>query len=107
MMKKAGVPEDHEMFYSVSRIESQAERAAGIIRRIRSFTRRSEPKMEAIAIEHLVDEVKELGVVQFIEEGELVYVDWHILKDTIDYLRTFDPLGGDMDSIIEDVLGSI
>lgn len=55
----------------------------------------------------LPDEVKELGVVQFIEEGELVYVDWHILKDTIDYLRTFDPLGGDMDSIIEDVLGSI
>ncbi len=31
----------------------------------------------------LPDEVKELGVVQFIEEGELVYVDWHILKDTI------------------------
>ena len=55
----------------------------------------------------LPDEVKELGVVQFIEEGELVYVDWHILKDTIDYLRTFNPLGGDMDSIIEDVLGSI
>ena len=55
----------------------------------------------------LPDEVKELGVVQFIEEGELVYVDWHILKDTIDYLRTFNPLGGDMNSIIEDVLGSI
>ena len=54
----------------------------------------------------LPDEVKELGVVQFIEEGELVYVDWHILKDTIDYLRTFATLGGDMDSIIEDVLGS-
>ena len=64
MMKKAGVPEEHEMFYSVSRIESQAERAAGIIRRIRSFTRRSEPKMEAIAIEHLVDEVKELATIQ-------------------------------------------
>lgn len=55
----------------------------------------------------LPDEVKELGVVQFIEKRELIYVDWHILKDTIDYLRTFNPLGGDMDSIIEDVLGSI
>ena len=64
MMKKAGVPEEHEMFYSVTRIESQAERAAGIIRRIRSFTRRSEPKMEAIDIKHLVDEVKELATIQ-------------------------------------------
>lgn len=55
----------------------------------------------------LPNEVKELGVVQFIEEGDLVYVDWHILKDTIDYLRTFDPLSDDMDSIIEEVMRSI
>ena len=55
----------------------------------------------------LPEEVQELGVVQFIEEGDLVYVDWHILKDTIEYLRTFDPLYGNMNSIIEDVLGSI
>ena len=55
----------------------------------------------------LPEEVKELGVVQFIEEVDLVYVDWHILKDTIEYLRTFDPLYGNMNSIIEDVLGSI
>lgn len=55
----------------------------------------------------LPEEVKELGVVQFIEEGDLVYVDWHILKDTIEYLRTFDPLYGNMNSIIKDVLGSI
>ena len=55
----------------------------------------------------LPEEVMELGVVQFIEEVDLVYVDWHILKDTIGYLRTFDPLYGNMNSIIKDVLGSI
>ena len=55
----------------------------------------------------LPDEVKELGVVQFITEGDLVYVDWPLLKETIDYLRTFDPLNGDMESIIEEVLTSI
>ena len=55
----------------------------------------------------LPDEVKELGVVQFVNEGDLVYVDWFLLKETIDYLRTFDPLNGDMESIIEEVLTSI
>lgn len=54
----------------------------------------------------LTEEVRELGVVQF-EEGELFYVDWDVVKDTIDYLRTFDPLNGDMDSIIEEVLSQI
>lgn len=52
-------------------------------------------------------EVEELGVVKFIDEGELVYVDWNILKGTIDYLRTFDPINGDMDEMIEAVLGNI
>lgn len=51
----------------------------------------------------LTPEVEELNVVGF-EEGELVYVDWHILKETIDFLRTFDPLCGDMDAIIEEIL---
>ena len=55
----------------------------------------------------LPDEVKELGVVQFIDKGELVYVDWSILKSTIDYLRTFDPLNGDMERIIEEILNNI
>ena len=52
-------------------------------------------------------EVDELGVVKFIDEGELVYVDWGILKETIDYLRTFDLINGDMDEMIEAVLGNI
>ena len=55
----------------------------------------------------LTEEVKELGVVKFITEGELVYVDWNLLKGTIDYLRKFDPLNGDMDFIIKEVMGSI
>lgn len=55
----------------------------------------------------LPEEIQELGVVQFIEEEDLVYVDWHILKSTIEYLRTLDPLNGNMDSIIHDVLSNI
>ena len=55
----------------------------------------------------LTEEVKELGVVKFITEGELVYVDWNLLKGTIDYLRKFDPLNGDMDFIIKEVMESI
>ncbi len=54
----------------------------------------------------LTDEIKELGVVQFITDGELVYVDWPLIKETIDYLRTFDPLNDNMESIIENVLNS-
>ena len=55
----------------------------------------------------LTEEVKELGVVQFLTEGELAYVDWTILKGTIDYLRSFEPLNGNMDDIIEDILNSM
>ena len=51
----------------------------------------------------LTPEVEELNVVGF-ETGELVYVDWYILKETIDFLRSFDPLLGDMDVIMEEVL---
>ncbi len=52
----------------------------------------------------LPDEVKELGVVQFITEGDLFYVEWPLLKETIEYLRTFDPLNGNMEKIIVEVL---
>ena len=53
----------------------------------------------------LTPEVEELNVVGF-ETGELVYVDWNILKETIDFLRTFDPLNGDMEEIMEVVLNA-
>lgn len=55
----------------------------------------------------LPEEVKELGVVQFITEGDMAYVDWSLLKATIDYMRSFDPINGNMDVIIETVLNSI
>ncbi len=53
----------------------------------------------------LTPEVEELNVVSF-ETGELVYVDWNILKESIDFLRTFDPLNGDMEEIMEVVLNA-
>jgi hypothetical protein len=51
----------------------------------------------------LTPEVEELNVVGF-ETGELIYVDWRLLKETIDFLRTIDPLNGNMDLIIKGVL---
>ncbi len=39
----------------------------------------------------LPQEVLELNVVKYIE-GQPYYVDWEILKSTIDFLRTMDPL---------------
>ena len=54
----------------------------------------------------LPDEVKELGVVQFIEEGNLFYIDWTVLKEAIEFLRNFNPLSTDMDYIIKTVLNA-
>ena len=55
----------------------------------------------------LTPEVEELNMVQFIEDGELTYVEWGLLKSTIDYLRSFDPLVENMDVIIETILCNI
>ena len=54
----------------------------------------------------LPEEVKELSVVQFIEEGDLFYIDWTVLKEAIEFLRNFNPLGTDMDYIIKTVLNA-
>lgn len=54
----------------------------------------------------LPEEVKELSVVQFIEEGNLFYIDWTVLKEAIEFLRNFNPLGTDMDYIIKTVLNA-
>lgn len=54
----------------------------------------------------LPEEVKELGVVQFIEEGNLFYIDWTVLKEAIDFLRNFNPLSTDMDYIIKTILNA-
>ena len=55
----------------------------------------------------LTAEVEELNVVHFAESDILTYVDWPLIKSTIDYLRSFDPLSGDMDIIIETILCNI
>lgn len=54
----------------------------------------------------LPEEVKELSVVQFIEEGNLFYIGWTVLKEAIEFLRNFNPLGTDMDYIIKTVLNA-
>ena len=54
----------------------------------------------------LPEEVKELSVVQFIEEDNLFYIDWTVLKEAIDFLRNFNPLSTDMDYIIKTVLNA-
>lgn len=54
----------------------------------------------------LTEEVKELGVVKYIHGEELVYVNWPILKVTIDYLRNFDPINGDLLAIIKTIMNN-
>ncbi len=52
----------------------------------------------------LTSEVLELNVVNYVSNGDLVYVNWDILKDVIEYMRTFNPLTDDMNVIIDKVL---
>ena len=55
----------------------------------------------------LPKEVLELGVVKFIEDDNLHYVDWAVLKETIDFLRSFNPLNENLDSIIAEILKKV
>ena len=55
----------------------------------------------------LTPEILELNVVKFTEGDSLHYVDWDILKETIDFLRSFDPLNGDIESIMQTVMKNI
>lgn len=55
----------------------------------------------------LPPEIEELGVVQFINNGELYYVDWALVKETINFLREFDPLNDNLDEIIQSVMNNI
>ncbi|HAW45546.1 MAG TPA: PAS domain-containing sensor histidine kinase, partial [Sutterella sp.] len=64
LMRHAGVPDEHEMVMSIDRIKAQAERAAGIISRVRAFTKRSEPKVEVVAIDTIINETWELALIQ-------------------------------------------
>ena len=55
----------------------------------------------------LTDEVEELGIVKFIDSDKLFYVDWNVIKEAIDYLRSFNPLDDNINQIICDILSSI
>lgn len=93
VLKKNKDCQDLEAFWN-----SELEKLHMDWNKINAFVRDSYPEVS------LTDEIKELGVVQFITDGELFYVEWSLIKETIDYLRTFDPLNGDMEMIIESVL---
>lgn len=49
----------------------------------------------------------ELGVVNYLPAEDLQYVDWSVLKSVIDYMRSFDPISGDMEELIQTVLCEI
>lgn len=51
----------------------------------------------------LPEEVIELDVVKYVDSGKLTYVDWAVLKSTIDFLRTFDPVNASS-SEMEDIM---
>ncbi len=84
LMRKAGVPPEHEMFYAIERIGSQTKRAGGIIKRIRSFTRRSEPRMQTVAVQTLLGEVMELANIQARRHN--AKLDYTIADDVTDVL---------------------
>lgn len=56
---------------------------------------------------NLPDWIMELGVVNYLPAGEMAYVDWNALKGAIDYMRSFDPVNGDMTKIIETILKEV
>lgn len=60
-MKKLTVENCTEAFAKISR---QAERAASIIKRIRSFAKRTAPEMQAVSVSRLVEETMELALIQ-------------------------------------------
>lgn len=52
----------------------------------------------------LTSEVLELDVVKFINDGELAYVDWNVIKIITDYMRSINPLDRDINRIIDEII---
>ena len=52
----------------------------------------------------LTSEVLELDLVKFINDDELTYVDWNIIKAITDYMRTINPLNQEIDKIIDEIM---
>ena len=54
----------------------------------------------------LPEEIIDLDVVKYIDDDKLIYVNWPVLKSTIDFLRTYDPLNATT-SEMEDMIKKI
>lgn len=52
----------------------------------------------------LPPEIQELGIVKFVNEGQLSYVDWKVIQSLINYMRAFNPLEEDINAIIENFI---
>lgn len=52
----------------------------------------------------LTSEVIELGILKFIDDVKINYIDWNIIKFLTDYMIVFEPLNQNIDAIIEDVM---
>lgn len=52
----------------------------------------------------LPPEIDELGIVKFINDDQVDYVDWDIIKSLTDYMRLFNPLTEDVNMIIETII---
>ena len=52
----------------------------------------------------MTPEVLELDLVKFINDDELTYVDWNIIKTITDYMRTINPLNQEIDKIIDEIM---
>lgn len=55
----------------------------------------------------LSGEVIDLDVVKYINDEKLIYINWPVLKSTIGFLRTFDPLNAtpsEMEDIMQEII---
>ena len=49
-------------------------------------------------------EIKELNIIKFLDDNQTSYVDWNIIKSLTDYMRLYNPLSDNIDSVIDSVL---
>lgn len=64
MLLEAGQMSRERLIEAFSKIENQALRAGKIIQRIRSFSKKTDPKFEVVSINDIIDETMELASIQ-------------------------------------------
>jgi len=52
-------------------------------------------------------EIRELGIVKFINCNRTSYVDWDVMKSIIDYMRSFNPLMENLEEVIPTVMRAL